>query len=228
MKRRFEAIAVMAADGLPVQMAARVLGVSQSGHYEFRSRGPSAREVRHAVLTDLIREVHTTSRGTYGIRRVHAELTLGRGLVVARGTVELLMHRAGVQGVTGRPRWRRPRPDLVAKDLVERGFSRTGPNQLWVTDITEHHTREGKVYCAVVLDVYARRVVGWSIDASPTARRWWPTPWAWPSTLVGHHRAPSSTRIRASSSGPGPSPTGPEPPDWCRRWAASGTASTTP
>jgi transposase InsO family protein len=159
----------MAGEGLPVQLATRVLGVSESGYYEYRSRGPSAREVRHALLTDLIREVHTTSRGTYGARRVHAELTLGRGLTVSHGTVELLMHRANIQGVTGRPRWRRARPDLVAKDLVDRQFTRTGPNQLWVTDITEHHTREGKVYCAVVLDAYSRRVVGWSIDASPTA-----------------------------------------------------------
>ena len=79
------------------------------------------------------------------------------------------MARAGIRGVTGRPRWRSPRPDLIAKDLVDRDFARTGPNQLWVTDITEHPTREGKVYCAVVLDAYSRRVVGWSIDASPTA-----------------------------------------------------------
>jgi putative transposase len=53
--------------------------------------------------------------------------------------------------------------------LVERSFARSGPNQLWVTDITEHPTREGKVYCCVVLDTFSRRVVGWSIDASPTA-----------------------------------------------------------
>jgi len=71
--------------------------------------------------------------------------------------------------VTGRPRWRRPRPDLLSADLVDRNFARSGRNQLWVTDITEHPTREGKVYCAVVLDTYSRRVVGWSIDASPTA-----------------------------------------------------------
>ena len=54
-------------------------------------------------------------------------------------------------------------------DLVERDFARPGPNQLWVTDITEHPTREGKIYCCVVLDTYSRRVVGWSIDSSPTA-----------------------------------------------------------
>ena len=159
----------MAGEDLPVQMATRVLGVSESGYYEALRRAPSVRVIRHAWLTDQIRDVHAVSRGTYGARRVHAELTLGRGLAVSHGTIELLMQQAGIQGVTGRPRWRRPRPDLIAKDLVERDFTRSGPNQLWVTDITEHHTREGKVYCAVVLDVYARRVVGWSIDASPTA-----------------------------------------------------------
>ena len=159
----------MAGEGHSVQLAARVLQVSESGYYDALIRPPSARTIRQAWLTDQIREVHTASNGTYGARRVHAELTLGRGLVVAHGTVEMLMSRAGLRGVTGRPRWRSPRPDLVSTDLVERNFARAAPNQLWVTDITEHHTREGKVYCAVVLDAYSRRVVGWSIDASPTA-----------------------------------------------------------
>jgi transposase InsO family protein len=54
------------------------------------------------------------------------------------------------------------------RDLVDRKFSRSGPNQLWVTDITEHPTREGKVHCAVVLDAFSRRIVHWSIDAAPT------------------------------------------------------------
>ncbi len=159
----------MAGEGLPVQLAARVLDVSASGYYEWKSRAPSARSIRHALLTDAIREVHTLSRGTYGFRRVHAELTLGRGLVVAHGTVELLMQRAGLKGVTGRPKWVRARPDVIAMDLVDRRFARSAPNQLWVTDITEHPTAEGKVYCAAVLDAHSRRVVGWSIDSSPTA-----------------------------------------------------------
>ena len=73
------------------------------------------------------------------------------------------MKRADIHGVTGGPRWRRPRPELVSADLVDRNFARSGPNQLWVTDITEHHTAEGKVYCAAVLDVFSRTVVGWSI-----------------------------------------------------------------
>jgi transposase InsO family protein len=63
---------------------------------------------------------------------------------------------------------KRIRADDIASDRVERQFARTGPDQLWVTDITKHPTREGKVYCCDVLDTYSRRVVGWSIDSSPT------------------------------------------------------------
>ena len=79
------------------------------------------------------------------------------------------MRRAGLAGATGRPKWRYAKPDQIAADLVDRNFTRSEPNQLWVTDITEHPTREGKLYCAVVLDSFSRRVVGWSIDATPTA-----------------------------------------------------------
>jgi len=67
----------MAAEGLPVQVACRVLGVSESGFHAQRHRAPSERTVRHAWLTDLIRQVHADFRGVYGARRVHAELTLG-------------------------------------------------------------------------------------------------------------------------------------------------------
>jgi putative transposase len=160
----------MAAQGFPVQVCCRVLAVSQSGFYAWRSRAPSARAIRHAWLTDAIRQVHAASRQTYGSRRVHAELTLGRGISVGYHAVELLMRRAGLQGVTGRPKFRRGlRPEATADDLVKRQFARAGCDQLWVTDITEHPTREGKLYCAVVLDACSRRVVGWSIDATPTA-----------------------------------------------------------
>jgi putative transposase len=158
----------MVGEGIAVEVACRVLAVSVSGYYAWLSRPPSARTIRHAWLTDLITEVHQASRGIYGARRVHAELRLGRGVVVGHGAVELLMRRAGLRGATDRHKRRRTRPDEVATDLVDRQFRRTGPNQLWITDITEHPTREGKVYCAVVLDAYSRRVVGWSIDSSPT------------------------------------------------------------
>jgi hypothetical protein len=77
----------MVAEGLPAQLACRVLDVSESGYYAWRSRPPSQRAIRHAWLTDLIRQVHVDARGVYGYRRVHAELTLGHGLAVGAEAV---------------------------------------------------------------------------------------------------------------------------------------------
>jgi transposase InsO family protein len=158
----------MAREHLPVQLACRVLHVAESGYYAWRDRPSSNRLVKHAWLTEAIVGIHTASRGTYGSRRVHAELGLGLRIHVSHGTVELLMQRAGLHGLPGN---RRPRAKHVTSsvaDLVERNFTRHARDQLWVTD-TEHPTWEGTVYCAVVLDTFSRRVVGWSIDASPTA-----------------------------------------------------------
>ena len=164
-----EALEVMATEGHEVRRSASVLEVSPSGFYAARLRAPSARAVRQAWLTDLITEVHAESRGIYGAPRVHAELRLGRGVVVGHNAVARLMRSAGLRGAMGpsKARYRHQSPDVA--DLVERNFVRQRPNELWVTDITEHDTREGKVYCAVVLDTFSRRVVGWSIDTSPTA-----------------------------------------------------------
>ena len=160
---------MIAAEGLPVDVACRILGVSVSGYYDWLNRPPSARALRHVWLTEQIKRAHAGSRGTYGVRRVHAELTLGHGVSVGRQAVEMLMRRASLQGISGRPRYRHLPNVATAGDRVQRQFCRDGPNQLWVTDITEHPTREGKVYCAVVLDAFSRRVVGWSIDNHPTA-----------------------------------------------------------
>ena len=217
----------MADEGIPVEIACRVLDVSTSGYYAWLSRPPSARAIRQTWLTDRIVEVHQRSRGTYGALGVHAELRLGRGIMVGHNAVALLMRRAGLAGATGRPKCRHAKPDQIAADLVDRTFARTEPNQLWVTDITEHPTREGKLYCAVVLDSFSRRVVGWSIDATPTA--------ALVTNALGMAiqsasppRGRSSTPIRGCSSLPGRSPSGPRTPAWCRPWARSVTATTTP
>jgi transposase InsO family protein len=152
----------MVSESHAILLACRVLAVSESGYYAQHARPPSPRAIRHALLTERIGRIHLESRGTYGARRVHAELTLGQGLVVGRCAVELLMRRAGIAGVSGRPRFRRIPHVATAADLVERRFRSEDPDELWVTDITEHPTHEGKVYCAVVLDVFSRRVVGWS------------------------------------------------------------------
>ena len=159
----------MAAEGLPIENACRVVGVSVSGYYSWLDRPLSTRAIRHAWLTELIVKIHADSKAAYGARRVHAELTLGHGITVGHEAVAMLMRRAGLQGLSGRPRYRKVPNMPTASDLVDRNFSRSEPDRLWVTDITEHPTREGKVYCAVVLDVYSRRVVGWSIDSRPAA-----------------------------------------------------------
>jgi putative transposase len=156
---------VIAAEALPVQLACRVLGVSESGYYAWRNRPPSSRAIRHAWLTDVISGVHADSKETYGARRVHAELTMGLGVAVGHCAVQMLMQRARLQDLTGRPRFRRVPHEATASDLVSRQFHRDLHDRLWVTDITEHPKREGNLYCAVVLDVFSRRVVGWSIDS---------------------------------------------------------------
>ncbi|MGH2697885.1 MAG: transposase, partial [Actinomycetota bacterium] len=108
-KVRFAAIKVMAAEGLPVKNACRMLDVSAAGFYAWLVRPPSERAIRHAWLTDLATEIHVASRQTYGSIRVHAELTLGRGVNVGLHQVALVMRRAGLQGLTGRRK--RPRID---------------------------------------------------------------------------------------------------------------------
>ncbi len=154
----------LAADGIDVAVACRVLRVSRSGFYEWRGRAPSARQVADEQLTVTITDVHQASRGIYGAPRVHAELRLGLGLTCGRKRVARLMRTAGLAGVCHRRKHRRAGPaPAVHDDLVQRRFLADAPDRLWVTDITEHPTAEGKVYCAAVLDVFSRTVVGWSI-----------------------------------------------------------------
>ena len=144
-------------------MTCRVLGVSRAGFYEWWDRPPSARQRADTELTAVIAEVHRLSRGTYGVPRVHAELRLGLGISCSRKRVTRLMRAAGLAGV-GAARKRRGRPaPAVHDDLVGRRFVADAPDRLWCTDITEHPAGDGKVYAAVVLDVFSRTVVGWSI-----------------------------------------------------------------
>ncbi len=159
----FRLVQELAAGGVLVAVACRVLRVSSSGYYEWRGRAPSPRAVADAALTAQIREIHASSRGTYGVPRVHAELRLGRGVRCGRKRIARLMRAERLHGVYRR-RGKRARPaPAVHDDLVRRRFVADAPDRLWLTDITEHPTREGKVYCAAVLDVYSRRIIGWSI-----------------------------------------------------------------
>ena len=154
----------MAADGFPVAVTCRVLDLPRSTFYDARRRPRSAREVADEQLSELIGDVHEMSRGSYGAPRVHAELRLGMGLPIARKRVARLMRQAQICGIGGaRKTHRRTPARAVHDDLVQRRFVAEGPDRLWCTDITEHPTSEGKVYCCAVIDVFSRQIVGWSI-----------------------------------------------------------------
>ena len=148
-------------------MACRVLGASRSGYYDWLGRPASTRAQENELLLKHIEKIHDDSRRTYGSPRVHAELRLEHGLSVNLKRVARLMREAGIQGLYRRRRQgctvRDPDADPFP-DLVNRDFTADAPNRLWITDITEHPTTEGKVYCAAVMDVYSRLIVGWSID----------------------------------------------------------------
>ena len=151
--------------GAPVHTCCRLLGVSRQGYYRYRKRPTSATELRRRWLTGLIREIHIASRGTYGYRRIHAELTMGMNIPCSSRLVWVLMTRAGIGGLPGPARIKRLKGVATADDLVNRKFHRLELNELWVTDITEHPTREGKVYCAAVLDACSRKIICWAIDS---------------------------------------------------------------
>ncbi|GAA4363846.1 IS3 family transposase [Nocardioides caricicola] len=144
-------------------MACRVLNVSRSGYYEWRDRPPSNRDLEDAYLANTIVDIHRMSRCSYGAPRVHAELSLGMGLRVGRKRVARLLRMTSRRGISHRHKRRHRPAEAVHQDLVQRRFVAAGPDLLWCTDITEHPTRAGKVYCAAVLDVFTRQVVGWSI-----------------------------------------------------------------
>ncbi len=141
-----------------------MLNVSTSGYYDWLGRPEPPRTLRNKELMKMIREIHSEARGSYGSPRVHAELTLGLGERVNRKRVERLMRQAGLQGVYRRRGRRNLVDQATEEDLVQRRFNVAGPDRLWLTDITEHPTGEGKLYCAAVMDAYSRRIIGWSID----------------------------------------------------------------
>ena len=179
----------------PVVVLCTMLGVSKSGYYAWRSRPPSERKRRDALLTEKIREIHSRSRETYGYPRVHAELC-SLGIGCGRRRVARLMRAAGLRGCTRgskrRTTRRDPRatstPDLLRRDcfagtasqgllrrdcfagtasqgLLRRDFVAAQPNRIWLADITYIPTREGFLYLAFIPDTHSRRIVGWSMDS---------------------------------------------------------------
>ena len=148
-----------------VTTMARVLGVSSSGFYAWLRRGRSARALSDDALAQRIREIHMRSRGTYGAPRIHAELAES-GVTTGRKRVARLMREAGLAGISRRKGPRTTRRDPQARpapDRVNRRFVAEAPDRLWLADITYVPTGQGFLYLAIVLDVFSRRIVGWSM-----------------------------------------------------------------
>jgi len=153
-------------DRFGVEPICRVLGVPTSSYYAAKARPPSARRVRDEQLKPEIRRVWDANYQVYGARKLWAQLRR-EGVQVARCTVERLMRELGLTGAVRGTTRRTTIPAEVAgprpADLVERCFSASAPDRLWVADLTSVRTWSGFVYAAFVIDAYSRLLVGWQL-----------------------------------------------------------------
>ena len=149
----------------------RVLEVSRSGYYVWRTRPKSRRDARNQVLIAKMREIHETSRKLYGSPRMTRELQ-AQGFACGENRVAALMRMNQIRARIKR-KFRRTGPGIFrltyAADHVHRQFEVTEPNRVWVTDLTYIWTREGSIHLVAVLDLHSRRIVGWALGSKPTA-----------------------------------------------------------
>lgn len=158
-------------DSYPVSLMCQVLEVSKSGYYASLDRPPSARAQRHARIQTAVREIHAQSHGIYGSYKIAQQMQQSEDLERAcRNTVTRAMRELGLkskvsQGFT--PTTTKSDPTKQpAPNTLDRDFAAETPNRKWVTDITYLPTTQGWVYLAVVLDLFSRKVVGWSLGTS--------------------------------------------------------------
>jgi len=148
----------------PVRMMCDALKVSPSGYYDWQARPESPRARYNRQLTETIQQVHAESDGTYGSPRIHAELN-ATGHPCGRPKVARLMHLAGLKGCPKRRFRVTTKSGLTrARNLLEQDFSAATTNQRWASDITYLWTGQGWLYLAVVMDLYSRRIIGWSMS----------------------------------------------------------------
>ncbi len=147
-------------------MMCRLLQVSKSGYYAWRTRPESRRAKEDRELTRVIRRLHAESGGVYGSPRIHADLR-DEGFKVGRNRVARLMRNARLRGCPKR-RFRvkssKSPGYLVTPNLLDQDFRAGRANERWASDITYVHTTQGWLYLAIVMDLYSRRIVGWSMD----------------------------------------------------------------
>ena len=158
-------------DSYPVALLCDVLGVSTSGYYDSRDRPPSARAERHQRIQEAVQEVHAESHGVFGSVKVAKVLERREDLEPAcRNTVAAAMRELGLKSCVCKrfkPTTTQADPSKrPAENILDRDFTAEAPNRKWVTDITYLATATGWVYLAVVVDLFSRKVVGWSIRPS--------------------------------------------------------------
>lgn len=154
----------------PIEMLCRLMQVSRSGFYAWRQRSESARAQANQALLEEIYAIYKDSRGVYGSPRVHAELQ-ARGQSCGRHRVARLMRMSQLQARQRRrfrPARSQPHVLPVAENRLDRQFQTEAPNQVWVADITYLWTAEGWLYLAAVLDLFGRRLVGYSMGSTMT------------------------------------------------------------
>jgi putative transposase len=158
---------IAAEKAFPIAAVCRALQVTPSGFYAWRSRAPSQRKLDDDRLRVLVHEAFQRGRGAYGSPRVHQALRR-RGVCVSRKRIIRLMKKGGLIG-RARRKFRcttdSNHSDPVAPNLLGQVFDAGSPNQRWVGDTTELVTSNGKLYLAVILDLYSRFVVGWALSA---------------------------------------------------------------
>ncbi|MDR6397894.1 putative transposase [Herbaspirillum seropedicae] len=156
----------------PTRTMCRLLGVSTSGFYDWLDRPVSQHQRENAQLLQAIKHSHEASDGTYGSPRVVRDL-IDAGFACSENRVARLMKAAGIKARHKRrrtPEQRAVAAHSVAPNLLDRQFAATEPNQKWAADFTYVWTGEGWLFVAVVLDLYSRRVVGWSMQSTMTAQ----------------------------------------------------------
>jgi transposase InsO family protein len=154
----------------PVDFMCEIFSVSRSGYYSWRERDNSAKEGKALRLLRAIEDVHKGSRETYGSPRVFRILK-GLGHQIGKSTVERTMKRNGIRAKTKR-KFRITTDSKhnlpVAPNLLKRNFSTIKPNQVWVSDLTYLSTKQGWLFLAVIIDLFSRQIVGWSLDKTMT------------------------------------------------------------
>ena len=147
-------------------MMCRCLDVSPSGYYDWEKRSPSPRQLDNDRLLRRIREIHEDSSGVIGVPRMHEDLR-DAGETASRNRIARLMASAGLQGWPRKKkrgqRYPAVLPPADVQNRLQRDFTALEPEQKWVTDITELPTGEGKLYLCVVIDLFSKLVVGWSM-----------------------------------------------------------------